>query len=61
MQRDIVLDTETTGLDARKGDRLIEIGCIELLNRCPTGREYHRLVNPEGRDMHPDEIGRAHV
>ena len=54
MLRDIVLDTETTGLDPRKGDRLIEIGCIELLNRCPTGREFHRLINPEGRDVHPD-------
>ncbi|MEQ1616415.1 MAG: exonuclease domain-containing protein, partial [Hyphomicrobiaceae bacterium] len=37
--REIVLDTETTGLDARKGDRLIEIGCIELVNRNPTGVE----------------------
>ena len=54
MLRDIVLDTETTGLDPRKGDRLIEIGCIELSNRCPTGREFHRLINPEGRDVHPD-------
>ena len=54
MQRDIVLDTETTGLDPRKGDRLIEIGCIEMVNRIATGREYHRLINPEGRDVHPD-------
>ena len=54
MQREIVLDTETTGLDARKGDRLVEIGCIELLNRIPTGREFHRFINPEGRDVHPD-------
>ena len=38
MQREIVLDTETTGLDAKKGDRLIEIGCIELINRIPSGR-----------------------
>ena len=54
MLRDIVLDTETTGLDHRKGDRLIEIGCVELVNRCPTGREYHQLINPDGRDVHPD-------
>ncbi|MGE0626224.1 MAG: DNA polymerase III subunit epsilon [Hyphomicrobiaceae bacterium] len=52
--RDIVLDTETTGLDARKGDRLIEIGCIELLNRIPTGREFHVYINPQGRAVHPD-------
>mgnify|MGYP001480182093 CR=1 FL=1 len=47
MLREIVLDTETTGLDPRKGDRLIEIGCIELVNRIPTGREFHRYINPE--------------
>ncbi len=45
--REIILDTETTGLDFRKGDRLIEIGCIELLNRMPTGREFHCFINPE--------------
>lgn len=45
--REIILDTETTGLDFRKGDRLIEIGCIELINRIPTGREYHCFINPE--------------
>jgi DNA polymerase III subunit epsilon len=47
MLREIVLDTETTGLDPRRGDRLIEIGCIELVNRIPTGREYHQFINPE--------------
>jgi len=47
MLREIVLDTETTGLDPRKGDRLIEIGCIEMVNRIPTGREFHRFINPE--------------
>jgi DNA polymerase-3 subunit epsilon len=47
MLREIVLDTETTGLDPRRGDRLIEIGCIELVNRIPTGNEFHRFVNPE--------------
>lgn len=45
--REIILDTETTGLDPKNGDRLIEIGCIELINRMPTGREYHQLINPE--------------
>ncbi len=47
MLREIVLDTETTGLDPRKGDRLIEVGCIELVNRIPPGREFHRFINPE--------------
>src|SRR5262245_57093945 len=55
MLREIVLDTETTGLDAANGDRLIELGCIELLNRIPTGREFHRYLNPE-RDIHPDAV-----
>jgi DNA polymerase-3 subunit epsilon len=45
--REIVLDTETTGLDPRNGDRVIEVGCIELFNRIPTGREFHRYINPE--------------
>lgn len=45
--REVILDTETTGLDPRKGDRLIEIGCIEMFNRIPTGREYHCFINPE--------------
>jgi DNA polymerase-3 subunit epsilon len=51
--REIVLDTETTGLDPKGGDRLIEIGCVELLNRIPTGREYHCYINPE-RDVPAD-------
>lgn len=50
MTREIVLDTETTGLDAKNGDRVIEIGCVELVNRFPTGREFHRYINPE-RDV----------
>lgn len=53
--REIILDTETTGLDFRRGDRLIEIGCIELYNRIPTGREYHCFINPE-RDVPPDAV-----
>ena len=45
--REIVLDTETTGLDPKRGDRIIEIGCVELMNHIPTGNEYHVYVNPE--------------
>jgi DNA polymerase-3 subunit epsilon len=55
MLREIVIDTETTGLDHANGDRLIELGCIEIVNRIPTGREFHRYLNPE-RDVHPDAI-----
>ena len=72
--REIVFDTETTGLDPSTGDRLVEIGCIELFNRFPTGNTFHRYLNPE-RDMPEgafkvhglsieflsDKIGRAHV
>jgi DNA polymerase III subunit epsilon len=56
--REIVLDTETTGLDPRKGHRVVEIGCVELLNRIPTGETFHRYLNPE-RDM-PEEAFRVH-
>lgn len=45
--REIVFDTETTGLDPRSGDRMVEIGCIELINRVPTGRTFHAYFNPE--------------
>jgi DNA polymerase-3 subunit epsilon len=48
--REIVFDTETTGLDPLNGDRLVEIGCIELVNRMPTGATYHAYFNPD-RDM----------
>ena len=48
--RQIVLDTETTGLSTAQGHRVIEIGCIELVNRRLTGREYHRFLNPD-RDI----------
>jgi len=44
--RQIVLDTETTGLNAKLGDRVIEIGCLELLNRRPTGNHFHHYLNP---------------
>jgi DNA polymerase-3 subunit epsilon len=47
MLREIVLDTETTGTDHAKGDRVIEIGCVELLNHIPTGKSYHVYINPE--------------
>ena len=56
--REIVLDTETTGLNPLTGDRLIEIGCVELENRMPTGREYHAFINPE-RDV-PAEAQAVH-
>jgi len=45
--RQIVLDVETTGLEASAGHRIIEIGCVELLNRRPTGQKFHRFLNPE--------------
>src|ERR1700709_1212123 len=45
--REIVLDTETTGLDPLRGDRLVEIGCVEIVNRMPTGQTFHRHLNPE--------------
>ena len=48
--REIVLDTETTGLDPKEGHRVVEIACIELSHHIPTGRVFHRYVNPE-RDM----------
>ncbi|WP_232629557.1 DNA polymerase III subunit epsilon [Methylobacterium sp. Leaf118] len=47
MLREIVLDTETTGTDAKGGDRLIEIGCVELINHVQTGKVFHQLVNPQ--------------
>ncbi len=45
--REIVLDTETTGLDPFQGHRLVEIGCVELINRIPSGQTFHRYLNPE--------------
>lgn len=56
--REIVFDTETTGLDPLHGDRLVEIGCVELFNRFPTGKTFHRHINPE-RDM-PAEAFAVH-
>ena len=45
--REIVFDTETTGLDPFQGDRIVEIGCVELINHVPTGNVYHQYINPE--------------
>ena len=56
--REIVLDTETTGLDPLRGDRLVEIGCVEIFNRMPTGQTFHRHLNPE-RDV-PAEAFAVH-
>lgn len=56
--REIVLDTETTGLKPEEGHRLVEIGCVELFNHMPTGRVFHEYINP-GRDM-PEEAFRVH-
>ena len=53
--REIVLDTETTGLDPRDGHRIVEIACVELVHHIPTGRSFHRYVNPE-RDLPQDAL-----
>jgi DNA polymerase-3 subunit epsilon len=45
--REIVFDTETTGLDPKSGDRVVEVGCVELINHIPSGKTFHRYVNPE--------------
>ncbi|MBJ3786595.1 DNA polymerase III subunit epsilon [Devosia sediminis] len=56
--REIVLDTETTGLSPTGGDRLVEIGCVELINHIPTGKNFHVYINPQ-RSM-PEEAFRVH-
>ena len=56
--REIVLDTETTGLDPETGDRILEIAAVEIVNDAPTGKTYHVLINPE-RDV-PEEAARIH-
>lgn len=53
--REIVFDTETTGLE-RLEDRVIEIGGVELINRFPTGRTFHKFINPQGRQVHPEAL-----
>lgn len=55
MTRQVFFDTETTGLDADKGDRIIEIGCVEMVDRRLTGRHLHLYLNPE-RSSHPDAV-----
>ncbi|MDE2148901.1 MAG: DNA polymerase III subunit epsilon [Gammaproteobacteria bacterium] len=62
MNRQIVLDTETTGMEVEQGHRIIEIGCVELHARRPTGRDFHRYLNPEraidagAQDVHGIEL-----
>ncbi len=58
MIREVVLDTETTGLDPVTGDRIVEIGAVELVNHIPTGNVYHQYINPQ-RDM-PQEAFNVH-
>lgn len=53
--REIIFDTETTGLD-NQSDRVIEIGGVELVDRFPTGRTFHVYINPEGREVHPEAL-----
>ena len=56
--REIILDTETTGLNSDNGDRIVELGCVELVNHIATGATYHQYINPE-RSM-PDEAFQIH-
>jgi DNA polymerase III subunit epsilon len=56
--REIVFDTETTGTDPDRGDRIVEIGCVELIDLVPTGQTFHRYINPQ-RDV-PAEVVRVH-
>ena len=56
--REIVFDTETTGFDPTTGDKLVEIGAVELINHVPTGRTYHQYINPE-REV-PEEVVKVH-
>lgn len=54
--REIVFDTETTGLKPEDGERIIEIGAVELVNRFPTGQTFHVYINPDGRKVHPEAL-----
>ena len=56
--REVIFDTETTGLDPKTGDRMVEIGCVEMVDRVETGRTFHAYFNPD-RDM-PAEAERVH-
>jgi len=51
MKREISLDTETTGFNWKEGERMIEVGAVEMINRIPTGKVFHKFVNPEGRKV----------
>ena len=53
--RQIILDTETTGIDPLQGHRLVEIGCVELVDRKHTGRHFHVYINPE-REVDPEAV-----
>ena len=55
-KREVIFDTETTGLSTKDGDRVIEIGAVELVNQFPTGNTFHTFVNPQGREVHPDAL-----
>lgn len=58
MLREIVFDTETTGFNPEEGDKLVEIGAVELINHLPTGKTYHQYINPD-RDV-PEEVVKVH-
>ena len=58
MVREIVFDTETTGFNAEEGERLVEIGAVELINHIPTGKTYHQYINPE-KEV-PEEAYKVH-
>ena len=56
--REVVFDTETTGRDPDTGDRIVEVACVELINYLPTGKTFHRYINPQ-RDV-PEEVVKVH-
>ena len=58
--REFVLDTETTGLNPDKGDRIVEIGAIELINHMPTGKTFHSYLNPMIQGEMPEESFKVH-
>ena len=58
--REIVLDTETTGLHPESGDRIVEIGAIELINHIPTGKSFHSYLNPSLEKEMPEESFKVH-
>ena len=58
--REVVLDTETSGLNPEKGDRLVEIGALELINHIPTGKTFHTYLNPMIEGEMPEESFKVH-